>query len=251
MEANGLKSQFEKAGLPIKLVERARDVNASLRDARGRRSFLMDIQRRPREAFVVRIGDDADVNVVNVDSELQQLVLSVREREAWIDQVDQSAFPARVIRQIHVPESKRHFLVGMDECHLFAAPLPRAVSTVKAAHSLLKPESIAAQQRKGEKIIRQGEWFFRRVTDNFTLEEIEARAKKFGVQRRARVGGWDNGRRGRSHIVTERVEIPRMGEYVRGKVAHPDHHTITLNGWHQVTGNTETPAVLPGSTWID
>jgi len=27
--------------------------------------------------------------------------------------------------------------------------------------------------------------------------------------------------------------------YVRGEVRHPDHETITLNGWHRVLMNTE------------
>jgi hypothetical protein len=28
--------------------------------------------------------------------------------------------------------------------------------------------------------------------------------------------------------------------YVRGEVRHPDHETITLNGWHRVLMNTES-----------
>jgi hypothetical protein len=32
------------------------------------------------------------------------------------------------------------------------------------------------------------------------------------------------------------------GVYVRGRVSHPDHRTIHLNGWHQVVMNTETQA---------
>jgi hypothetical protein len=29
------------------------------------------------------------------------------------------------------------------------------------------------------------------------------------------------------------------GVYVRGRVRHPDHATITLPGWHRVVMNTE------------
>lgn len=29
------------------------------------------------------------------------------------------------------------------------------------------------------------------------------------------------------------------GVYVRGRIRHPDHATITLHGWHQVVMNTE------------
>jgi hypothetical protein len=28
--------------------------------------------------------------------------------------------------------------------------------------------------------------------------------------------------------------------YVRGKMSHPDHETVTLNGWHRVLMNTES-----------
>ncbi|MCA8986854.1 MAG: hypothetical protein KDA78_04400, partial [Planctomycetaceae bacterium] len=31
--------------------------------------------------------------------------------------------------------------------------------------------------------------------------------------------------------------------FVRGKVRHADHKTITLNGWHQVLMNTETQSL--------
>jgi hypothetical protein len=27
--------------------------------------------------------------------------------------------------------------------------------------------------------------------------------------------------------------------YVRGRVRHPDHATVTLDGWHEVFSNTE------------
>ena len=30
--------------------------------------------------------------------------------------------------------------------------------------------------------------------------------------------------------------------YVKGRVRHPDHATITLQGWHEVVMNTETQA---------
>lgn len=32
------------------------------------------------------------------------------------------------------------------------------------------------------------------------------------------------------------------GVYVKGKVRHPDHKTITLHDWHEVQMNTETQA---------
>ena len=36
--------------------------------------------------------------------------------------------------------------------------------------------------------------------------------------------------------------------YVRGRVSHPDHKTIVLDGWHRVLMNTESEA--PGSRHV-
>ena len=36
--------------------------------------------------------------------------------------------------------------------------------------------------------------------------------------------------------------------YVRGRISHPDHKTIILDGWHRVLMNTENEA--PGNRHV-
>ena len=80
---------------------------------------------------------------------------------------------------------------------------------------------------RSEVYVRQGEWFFvpcpefdsdrHIVAHNGTLVRYQAK---------------------RHHV--EMLCRPPDGEtYVRGKVWHPDHRTIYLDGWHKVRRNTE------------
>ncbi len=80
---------------------------------------------------------------------------------------------------------------------------------------------------RSEAYVRQGEWFFvpcpefdsdrHIVAHNGTLVRYQAK---------------------RHHV--EMLCRPPDGEtYVRGKVWHPDHRTIYLDGWHKVRRNTE------------
>jgi hypothetical protein len=39
-----------------------------------------------------------------------------------------------------------------------------------------------------------------------------------------------------------RVMRRDAGVYVCGKIRHPDHKTVKLNGWHRVVPNTESQA---------
>lgn len=273
MEANGLISQFKKAGLPVRVVERASDINDRLRDRAGSSPFLMDIRRRPAEEFVFRLGTDTEVNVVSVDRDLQQLVLSVKEHESVIDEMVYDAKLNKAVRRPRVvPESKRQFLMGMDECHLFMAPLPAPVTTVKDAHRILKPAAVVALSKKGPKTIRTGEWFLTPVDSLEERAEIEQYVKKYGARKKSGLGSGIAPRRGRLHIVDERVilglreaqtqvrsdgrnqaigsRVLRPREYARGVIRHPDHHAVKLKVWHRVTGNTETGGSI-ASTWID
>jgi hypothetical protein len=39
--------------------------------------------------------------------------------------------------------------------------------------------------------------------------------------------------------------------YVRGRVSHPDHATITLNEWHKVIMSSEQAALAAGLRFLD
>lgn len=202
-----LKTLLQKANLPVKVVEKPSHVNPRLRDDGDRGAFLMDIRRDKGEVFVIRPGR-AEVQVLNVDAGRRQAVLFVHEDAGRVS-FDRYDYRRRgyVTVTEDVAESRRHFLVGMDERHLFVASLPKAVSTVKAAHETLAPESVLRRKANREKFVRQGEWFFAKVEDGEALKSIERVVRKQGTLKKTALGAHLGQRRGRPHIADERVLV--------------------------------------------
>jgi hypothetical protein len=169
---------------------------------------------------------------------------------------------------------KRHFLCGLDERQLFIAQLTRACTTVREAHASLKTATVTLAEGNVGKAVRQGEWFFLPTTDeerarielglkkNLLVVErdvpigpfLEA-AGRFGKKIRQRVGN--------PHIATELIVLPstplshgfgvRSREiFVRGKVRHVDHATVSFTQWHRVIRNNESNAGnVAGVGWVD
>ena len=169
-------------------------------------------------------------------------------------------------------------LMGHDECHWFVAAVPRSSVNVEAAKEALKPAAVKTAQkqtkvrrkhlhkRRQEAFVRQGEWFFMPASD--LQVDPKLILKKEPIRR---------GRMGKPHICEELYRrggrtvmvankypngismdhYNRLSQaarraagfwrqmasdpvtYVRGKVTHPDHHTVNLQGWHRVVMNTE------------
>ncbi len=213
MKTNSIESQMSKAGLPVRVVENARDVNRAFLSARpdGRPNpFLMDIRRDKKgESFVIRPGD-ADVRIINVDKKLQQAVLFVGEKESEVTfRTWDSTQRKMVMRTNKIQAEKRHFLMGMDESHLFICRLPTAAATVAEAHRILAPDEVHDRRARKEKVLRQGEWFFTPV--NRSVVDIEALIKEHGFHKNHRIG--PVGRRGRAHIADEMIRVPHRVPY--------------------------------------
>ena len=185
-----------------------------------------------------------------------------------------------LIRDNDAPHGQQNIakmLLGHDERQLFIAAVPSNTRGVLDAKDKLKPAAVRqAEQRKGvkrskknkhrnEARLRQGDWFFVPVPDPSFIDEKMAR-KNQPLRRGGRgnahmleevveVGGQAGYERG-GHFITEQQYFRMDDEkkigyrqttrnatiYVRGKVRHPEHKTIKLNGWHQVIPNTETTA---------
>lgn len=172
---------------------------------------------------------------------------------------------------------KHRFLLGHDERHWFVAGIPEAtpVSRVWDAKLALKPEAVVAgetrvrsrerDRRRNAARIRQGEWFFVPVA-NVEMNPLlllrnepllRSRGGKphmceelyrFGGETvyvspgapngltDAEYRGLSDGERSRWswHVMRRNPKV-----YVRGRVRHPDHETVLLNGWHEVFSNTE------------
>jgi hypothetical protein len=172
---------------------------------------------------------------------------------------------------------KHRFLLGHDERHWFVAGIPEAtpVSRVEDAKVALKPEAVLMREsrlrqkerhrRHNTARIRQGEWFFVPVADlalnpllilwNEPLVRSRG-GKPHMCQELYRHGGETvyvspgapNGlTEAEYHQISEgerarwswRVMRRNPRVYVRGRVRHPDHATVALDGWHEVFSNTE------------
>jgi hypothetical protein len=213
-----------------------------------------------------RKGEYFDIAVAEGDENLELQVLDVQPKDRHL---------LLMVRPEDGEKSK--VLCGHDEMHSFAAPVPTATIHVRDAMERLKPGAIQEvskrakkknrNRRKNEAFIRQGEWFFvprpnfeppknAHVGRNEPLqrdggskphicEELyQARGETTMIHREhapqgldirkynkldrdvRQAGGW----RRQSRVTTA---------FVRGKVRHPDHHTITLRGWHEVMLNRE------------
>lgn len=163
---------------------------------------------------------------------------------------------------------KRHYLCGMDDRQLFIAQLRNGVSTVANAHASLKSPTVTFAEGKAPgRTKRQGEWFF----VNPTKEELSQlkdliKAKTLPIRKNMPIGAVEVGRHvqpvGNPHTAEEIVVITaseggalgvsaRGREmYVRGKVRHKDHPTVSFSEWRKVIRNREASGGS-GINWID
>ena len=250
-----LEGKFARIGARMKLADgtgsrRGLGVAVALDVRSDRRGGFFEIARRP--------GAEAQVAVLDVRPADRHLLLLVREGG------EKGKFLCG--------HDERHwFVAGIPE----TAP----VGTVGQAKEALKPAEVHAAQarqrlkgkarnrRKNAAFVRQGEWFFLPtsgfvVDDKLVLPNEPLRRGNGGKPHWAefcyRTGGetvyvcskHPNG-------VTEaqyksilagspkakgwgwRTMRRNPGVYVKGRIRHADHATITLNGWHQVLMNTE------------
>jgi len=171
---------------------------------------------------------------------------------------------------------KHRFLLGHDERHWFVAGIPEntPVSRVRDAKQALKPDLVQSSERgvrtkyrdrrSNAARVRQGEWFFVpapqvRVELLLVLRnEPIARGGgkphvceelyRFGGETVYVSPGAPNGLTDEQYRALSEGERSRWNwrvmrrnpkVYVRGRVRHSDHKTVTLDGWHEVLSNTE------------
>ncbi len=255
MNMEQVKTKFARMGVRFKV-----DAYLPRRWERTTLPFRLDVQKdRKGETFVfqVRPGADLEVEVPDVQARQRHLLLAIRasgERQS------------------------DRFLCGHDERSWFVAAVPGG-GTVKQAFEALKPPEVRSAQehaelktgdrnrRRNAAFVRQGEWFFLpepqlQVNDWLILRNEPLRrgaGKPHMAEQLVRTGGQ------RVYVSTQhpnglsedqyrnllagndkagkwnwRVMVRDAGVYVRGRIRHPDHKTIVLDGWHQVLPNTET-----------
>ncbi len=250
-----LKNKFTRIGARLKVSD------GSDRRTRAVAAVALDVRSDGKgEFFEVIHRPDAQiqVEVLDVRPSDRHLLLLVREREA------KSKFLCG--------HDERHWFVA-------AIPEAAPVGTVLSAKEALKPALVREAQarerlrpdvhnrRKNSAYRRQGEWFFiprsdLRVDENRVLRNEPITRGNGGKPHWCdfcyRTGG-ETVHVNRQHpngiLESEyRQLIERQPEtrkevwrvmrrnalvYVRGRVRHADHATITLPGWHRVLMNTE------------
>lgn len=220
------------------------------------------------EYFDIRVRPDEEVvyEVVDLQPRLKHLLLMARREHSK--------------NKFLCGHDERHWFV----C---AVPGDSVTNVVKAMEAL-QPEEVRSAvrrrvkriknrlRRRNEAFVRQGEWFFvpapelvvnpklvlkneplsrgnggkshmcqffyrtggesvlvsRRYPEGLTPKEY---ASVIATDPHANHWGW-----------TSMVRNPRA--YVRGRVWHPDHKTIVLDGWHRVLMNTE--GLAPGASGV-
>jgi hypothetical protein len=255
MNANLLDSKFARIGARLKIAE------TPTRRNRTSGPVSLDVQADRKGEFfeILRAPDaEAEIAVLDVQPADRHLLLLVRDGK------DKSKFLCG--------HDERHwFVAGIPE----SAP----VGTVRQAKEALKPAEVqSVQARKGLKArarsrrrnaayVRQGEWFFLPVAEMAVDEKLVMRdeplrrgngGKPHWADFCIRTGGetvyvcsrYPSGvaeARYKTILAGNpkakswgwRTMLRNPGVYVRGRIRHADHATITLHGWHRVLMNTE------------
>jgi hypothetical protein len=252
-----LESKFARIGARLRRADglgprRRRNVSGV--------AVALDV-RSDREGEYFEVIGRRDAEVLDVQPTDRHLLLLVRERGAK--------------HKFLCGHDERHWFVA-------AVPESAPVGTVRQAKEALKPVEVrsaqaraglraeAGNRRKNAAYRRQGEWFFVPAPDLAVDEALVLRDEPItrgngGKPHRCefcyRTGGetvyvcrrYPNGLDGRQYrrILEARPEAKDWGwrpmtrnasVFVRGRVRHDDHRTITLRGWHRVLMNTETQA---------
>ncbi|REK18454.1 MAG: hypothetical protein DWQ42_19725 [Planctomycetota bacterium] len=254
MNAQVIERQFKKIGARAKINADAQRFGGAIR---------LDIGHdRQGEFFDVGVGRTRDLCVADAQPRIRHLLLVSRQNDG-----------------------NHKFLCGHDERHWFVAAVPEriTVSSVQTAFEALKPAAVLQRQeqlkvnrrkrnrRRNEAFVRQGEWFFVPLPEQFRIDErlifrnepiSRGRGKPHICEELVRQGGelvYVSGRHPNGlteaqyrKLLNRRPELRKVAwvaqrrnpqVYVRGKIRHSDHKTIVLNGWHQVLMNTETQSV--------
>lgn len=260
MEANLLKTKFEKLGARATIRPLVRN---PWRPAPGR--VVIDISHdRHGEYFDIQVNEDADVEVLDVQPKDRHLLLMVRhpnERPGLPDTKD----------KFLCGHDERHWFVA-------SVPEKAPVSSVLTAKDALKPDAVRSREqgkrgkwekrlrRKTDVFVRQGEWFFIPASDVRIDERLirtnepirRGRGKPHMCEQLYRDGGttvYVCSQHPNGLTVDQYRKLLKANPdaakwnwqvmqrdpavYVRGKVCHPDHATIRLEGWHRVEVNTE------------
>jgi hypothetical protein len=194
--------------------------------------------------------------------------------------LDRSRLDRHLLLLVKEQAAKSRFLCGHDERHWFVAAIPESefgITNIQQAKVALQPPIVREMarslrskhrmRRRNSAFVRQGEWFFVPVADLkpnpssvLRTERLSrGRGKSHWMEQAFRRGGitvyvsrqFPNGLTQQEFDALAEDERRRQSwetmvrdaeVFARGRVTHPDHATVVLNGWHRVFMNTESRA---------
>jgi hypothetical protein len=185
----------------------------------GRSDFAIDVHSDRRgEYFDLLVASNVGLDVLDARPKDRHLLLLVRGA------------------------GMSRFLCGHDERHWFVAAIREPVSTVAAAKEALKPPLVRERQqrvrakhrnrRRNRAYLRQGEWFFVPASSSDIEGGFVLRDQPLAAAR------------GKPHMADEVVREGGETRFARGRITHPDHRTVVLDGWHRVLASTEDRAAV-------
>lgn len=255
MDTSLLNKKFTRIGSRLKVVDRP------VRRIRTSGLLSLDIGSDRRGEFfeiTTQASADPEIEVLDVQPADRHLLLLVRENG------DKNKYLCG--------HDERHwFVAGIPE----SAP----VGTVRQAKEALQPQAVqdavarrrvsgrARNHRKNAAFVRQGEWFFVPVHEMNVDQALVLTnepllrgngSKPHWAEFCYRTGGETvyvctrhpngvtsaeykkilSGNRNSKNWGWQTMQR-NPGVYVRGRIRHSDHATITLHVWHQVAMNTE------------
>jgi hypothetical protein len=255
METQLLETMFGRMGARLKI-----------REAVSRRSFAgIDIRSD-------KLGEYFDIGVEATDL-VEYEVIDIRPRQKHL------------LLMARGDNSKQKFLCGHDERHWFVCAVPgESVTNVRSAMEALQPLEVRTAvgrrvkrikdrlRRRNKAFVRQGEWFFIPAPELSVNPKLVLRNERISrgygkphmCQFLWRTGGelvyvcssYPGGLSASEYasLLNSKPKTRNWGwrrmtrdasVYVRGRIWHPDHKTVVLDGWHRVLMNTENQA--PGA----
>lgn len=260
MNRENIKELFDKIGARVTIRRGT--------SPRGVSGLTLNVANdRKGEHFTLTVHpaiDESEINVqmLDYDKQLRQMLLFIR-----FPNLVQERWSSPPVKNTKEPFMTSRLLVGHDEMHWFVAGVTNSM-TVKQAFERLRPDAVTVamrknkvkdknwRKRKNKGFIRQGEWFFVPVHfeegSQTIIHKTEPISRPTGgkphyVEEVVRFGGETVYVQGESILSPELFKkVPSKERYLysqrvmgatvlgRGKVKHPDHHTVELKGWHEI-----------------
>ncbi len=231
------------------------------RNRRGFRISIREDRKKHASCFDLHVWDGTRIYVQDVSPKDHALLLKVN----WTKERG---------RYIH-----EDFLCGRDDHGWYVTALKgHTAHSVEEAFESLRPAEIRSALRtenvprskwnkhRNKAFLRQGEWFFIPMPPDFKPKGVVRKKEHLGVRGKPHIAdfvcseGVVRYRHNRFLNLFTREEVAKLekeGEtgfrpvfivqetFAKGRVVHPDHRTVILDGWHRVVPNTENR--LPGS----